>query len=313
LQELEGQLGTVLDSARAPSTTSLYKSAWIKWQNWTIKHNVCSLPAEPRKVALYLLHVNNVTSSFSSVKLAYSAISWKHSISGLASPTSNSIVVEVIAGLKRQLARPVRKKEPFSISDMNSLYKQLIPGCLTDLRNTCMLLIAFYGFLRCEELVHITCSNVRILAEHVELHIANSKCDQLRLGETVVISKFDSSCPVELLSKYFDRIEAQDTPNLYLFRRVIFRKGHKFIDPSNKAISYSNVRDIVKAKAGQLGLDPLLYSTHSLRAGGSTAAANAGISDRLFQRHGRWSSAASKDGYIKDSLESRLSVSKALH
>ena len=52
--------------------------------------------------------------------------------------------------------------------------------------------------------------------------------------------------------------------------------------------------------------------THSLRSGGATAATNAGIPDRLFMRHGRWSSDSAKDGYVKDSLSSRLSVSKAL-
>ena len=31
-------------------------------------------------------------------------------------------------------------------------------------------------------------------------------------------------------------------------------------------------------------------SVHSLRAGGATSAANAGIADRLFKRHGRWAS-----------------------
>ena len=52
--------------------------------------------------------------------------------------------------------------------------------------------------------------------------------------------------------------------------------------------------------------------THSLRSGGATAAANAGVPDRLFKRHGRWASESAKDGYVQDSLSSRLSVSKAL-
>ena len=51
---------------------------------------------------------------------------------------------------------------------------------------------------------------------------------------------------------------------------------------------------------------------HSLRAGGATAAANNGIPDRLFKRHGRWSSETAKDGYVKDNLDSLLSVSKNL-
>ena len=54
--------------------------------------------------------------------------------------------------------------------------------------------------------------------------------------------------------------------------------------------------------------DITTIGTHSLRSG----AANAGIPDRLFKRHGRWSSESAKDGYVKDSLSSRLSVTQAL-
>ena len=51
---------------------------------------------------------------------------------------------------------------------------------------------------------------------------------------------------------------------------------------------------------------------HSLRAGGASAAANAGVNDRCWKRHGRWTSETSKDGYAADSLERRLEVSKKL-
>ena len=46
--------------------------------------------------------------------------------------------------------------------------------------------------------------------------------------------------------------------------------------------------------------------------GGATAAANAGVPDWLFKRHGRWCLKNAKDGYIEESSESRLRVSKAL-
>ena len=47
---------------------------------------------------------------------------------------------------------------------------------------------------------------------------------------------------------------------------------------------------------------------HSLRIGGATKAANAGIKDRLFKRHGRWRSEQAKDGYVNDSISERLEV-----
>ncbi|XP_046567698.1 uncharacterized protein LOC124276085 [Haliotis rubra] len=50
----------------------------------------------------------------------------------------------------------------------------------------------------------------------------------------------------------------------------------------------------------------------SLRSGGATAAANNGIPDRMFKRHGRWRSEKAKDGYVKDKLENRIKVSLSL-
>ena len=53
---------------------------------------------------------------------------------------------------------------------------------------------------------------------------------------------------------------------------------------------------------------------HSMRSGGATAVANTSehVSDRCWKRHGRWKSDTSKDGYVVDSLEKRLNVSKHL-
>ena len=49
-----------------------------------------------------------------------------------------------------------------------------------------------------------------------------------------------------------------------------------------------------------------------MRSGGASKAANEGVSDRLFQRHGKWKSAGAKNGYVKDNVERLLSVSRKL-
>ena len=61
-----------------------------------------------------------------------------------------------------------------------------------------------------------------------------------------------------------------------------------------------------------IGLDRKDFGVHSLRSGGATAAANRGVPDSLFKRHGRWKSENAKDGYVKDTLADRLSVSRKL-
>ena len=47
---------------------------------------------------------------------------------------------------------------------------------------------------------------------------------------------------------------------------------------------------------------------NSFSTGGASAAANAGVSDRLFKRNGRWKTDRAKDGYV-NKVESILSVS----
>ena len=77
-------------------------------------------------------------------------------------------------------------------------------------------------------------------------------------------------------------------------------------------MSYSRVRELVLQALSPIVGDVSQFCVHSLRAGGASAAANAGISDRLFKRHGRWKTETAKDGYVEDDFPNLLSVSKSL-
>ena len=61
-----------------------------------------------------------------------------------------------------------------------------------------------------------------------------------------------------------------------------------------------------------LGYSSEEFGLHSLYAGRASAAANAGVPDRLLKKHGRWKSKNAKDGYIENSLDSQLSVSRQI-
>ena len=72
------------------------------------------------------------------------------------------------------------------------------------------------------------------------------------------------------------------------------------------------MREIFLGKVSELRLDVSKFGLHSLWAGGATVAANVGVADRLFKCHGRWRSKTAKDGYVEDSCEAHMSVSKSL-
>ena len=101
------------------------------------------------------------------------------------------------------------------------------------------------------------------------------------------------------------------TVDTYLFRGITKTKNGESLRASG-SLTYSRLRELLRTKLAQLGYDPDKFGIHSLRAGGATRAANAGIPDRLFKRHGRCKSETAKDGYIEDSMENRLQVSNQL-
>ena len=74
------------------------------------------------------------------------------------------------------------------------------------------------------------------------------------------------------------------------------------------------MHELFMVKLRELGYDAKQFGLHSLRlrAGGATAAANAGVQDRLFKRHGHSRSETAKDGYIKDNSKAFISVSRSL-
>jgi len=69
--------------------------------------------------------------------------------------------------------------------------------------------------------------------------------------------------------------------------------GDPFVSYRRKwVLSYSTFQKAIKLVARNLGLDERRYSTHSLRIGGATLLAAAGLPDYMIQLIGRWKSLA---------------------
>jgi len=116
-----------------------------------------------------------------------------------------------------------------------------------------------------------------------------------------------------MLNRYVGAANLDLSSSLPFFRALHFHKATSSYSLRSTGMSYTRTREIVLQALAELGYPKHLFGLHSLRAGGASAAANAGVSDRLFKRHGRWKTDRAKDGYIKDNLESLLSVSRSLH
>ncbi|XP_060597906.1 uncharacterized protein LOC132751710 [Ruditapes philippinarum] len=103
----------------------------------------------------------------------------------------------------------------------------------------------------------------------------------------------------EILFKLVNVFGDTDSSNCYKLR-------------GTSPLSYTRARELILDMFEHIGLDKSKFGLHSLRSGGASAAANAGVSDRLFKRHRRWKSEKAKDSYVKDDIDKRLLVSKCL-
>ena len=313
LQRLARELPAVVLSSRADSTTKKYLGAYRRWKAWAdSRQGVPSFPVRDIHLALYMQHLSESSHSKAAVEEVVHALSWLHKVAGMQAPSDSPLVQSVMEGFRRLLAKPKCPKEPVSVEMLQAMVEAAGPSpSLTEVRLLAICLVAFTGFLRCDELTRLRCKDVTFNDHGMVINVVSSKTDQFREGASLVIARTGTpTCPVSMMQKYFKMAGLCHTADK-LFRGIVStRKGECL--RRGGGLSYTRMRELLLAKIEQLGMDPKQFGMHSLRAGGATAAANAGVPDRLFKRHGRWRSETAKDGYVKDSVERRLTVSKGL-
>ena len=244
----------------------------------------------------------------STISCAFYAFKWLHDLAGVCSPTSHPTVVAVKEGAIRLSSSPVKDRK----EHMRQLIERTDLNDLLQLRNL-LFVLAFSGFFRFSELSLIRAKHIKFSNGFISVFIEKIKADQLREGQSVVIAESGSSlCPVSLLKLYMNSSHLSLDSDEYIFRPIPASNSCKRLVSVNKPINCSTYRQSFKKSFRDIVPDITSFSTHSTRSGGATSAANSGIPERNFRRHGRWASVSAKNTYIKDSLAARLDVSKSL-
>lgn len=285
-------------------------------------YDVCPMPAESLTFSLYMLSKIQQGQSYAVCKSTFYGVKHMHKLYLQPDPTGSVLAINLLEAAKRLDTRTKNRKDPITIDILEKLYQDLVVSrnTLTSLRLMCLCILGFSGFLRFDEVSHLRRGDFKFHPTYMTIFIEKSKTDTYRDGKSVYISKGDTFlCPVKITKRYLTRaelqIEEEEHPELdekFLFRGISKTKRSEKLRKANKPISYTRVREILLKELQTVGLDPLRFGTHSLRAGGATEAANAGVPDRLFKRHGRWVSESAKDGYIQDNCERLLVVTKSM-
>ena len=225
-------------------------------------------------------------------------------------------MINILEAADRLLSVPVKKKEPVTPEIMLSLFQRFggSDAMLSDLRLLTLCTLGYTGFLRFSEFAMLRTCDVVFDTSYMRMFIEHSKTDIYRDGAWVLVAKTATpTCSVALCKRYLTSAHIRPCSPEYIFRSLFFLPSENMYKlRGSSPLSYTRAGEMVLSVFESIGLNKEHFGLHSLHAGGASAAANANINDRLFKRHGCWKSDKAKDGYVKDNVESLLSVSKSL-
>ena len=109
-----------LKSSKANNTLRAYKSDFKDFAAFCAKHDLNSLPSEPKIVSLYLTHLSK-NSKISTLRRRLVSISVIHKLKGHYLDTKHPIIVENLLGIKRVKGCIQKEKKPILISHLKSI------------------------------------------------------------------------------------------------------------------------------------------------------------------------------------------------
>jgi len=226
-----------------------------------------TIPATEQMIAEYVAeHATSLSNA--TLKRRVVAINRAHVNQGLPSPTGTELVKATLQGIRRKLGK---RQHQVAALQKNELI-QLVKGMkgLRGIRDIAMLLIGFAAALRRSELVALNVEDVDFVTDGALIQIRRSKTDQEGKGRTIAVPFVHGPyCPARSLQAWLKVSGIKAGP--------IFRRIGRFGDIQQDRLTDQSVALIIKKRAEAAGLNPGLYSGHSLRAGFATTAAEAGV------------------------------------
>ena len=184
-----------LDDAKAPNTRRAYTSHWRQFTIWAETQQGQALPATPALVAGYLADLAATGAKVSTMAAHLAAIRHAHLLAGQETPTTNPLVTQTLAGIRRQLGSRPRQVEPVSV-DLLQRMSEVQPDTLRGVRNRALLLLGFAGALRRSELSSLTVDDLERTDDGFVLTLKRSKTDQTGEGRIIGIPVWHPSFPL---------------------------------------------------------------------------------------------------------------------
>lgn len=278
LREREAQIRTAKHSA---NTRDAYARGWRVFSEWCAAAHESALPAAPETLRHFATWCITEGYRLGTVTLRLSAIAWRHTDAGFASPVDAS-VREYLRQARRDLRERPAGKAALSYPLLQKIVSA-IPDTPIGVRNRAMILLGFASGWRRSEILPLHSDDLAFVREGLELWQRASKTDQEGEGRAVGIQPGAraSTCPVKAVRDWM-ALRGDWRGPVFVRFTAQHRMTREGLDPASEVLHHE-----LKKLLDRAGVDARAYGAHSLRAGMITEAAKNGASEAaIMQRTG---------------------------
>jgi site-specific recombinase XerD len=279
LHPLHESAEKLLLASKSAATARAYRSDWNDFEAWAEANGRAALQASPETVILYLTSLNARGMRISTIRRRVATISQAHQHAGLDTPTTDRRVRALLQGIARTGTTTVTKKKAIGVADIRALVAACDIKSLKGKRDRALVLIGFASAMRRSELVSLNVDDIEFQHDDgVVIHLRRSKTDQEGRGRIIgiPIGRHPETCPVTALKSW---LQASTTNEGRVWRPINRHGGLR-----EGRLTAHAVATVIKGLAEKAGLDPRLYSGHSLRSGFATSASRAGAPESVIAR-----------------------------
>ena len=292
LEEAGARAADYILKAKAANTVRGYRADWADFAGWCEAYRRPALPASPDTLAYYLADRSRDLKT-STLQRRLAAIAEANRVAGHEPPTRAAAVRFVWAGVRREKGVAQSHMKPALTRHIRDMVGHL-PDTLLGARDRALLLLGFAGAMRRGELVGLDVADIALADEGLVVVVRKTKTDQFGVGRKVGIpfGAHPETCPVKGVQRWLDLSGVDEGP--------LFRSVSKHGRVSEHRLSDRAVAEVVKRSLVRAGRTARRYAGHSLRAGLSTQAAMAGVSERAIQDQSGHRSLAVLRRYVRD-------------
>ena len=314
--ELDRDVTLLRSQTFAESTSRTYRSQLLIYLQFCSAMDIEPVPISLANLGRYIAFLASRL-CFSSVRQYLNAVRLIHLEAGLPNPLMNNwYFTSIMKGLKRHKGDSTKQKLPISVNILWGILSVLDFNQPFDISFWAACLVGFFTFFRKSNLLipapgkfdldkHLCRSDVVLHSSGAVIGVRWSKTIQFKQRVLhVPLPRIENSpfCPTAALLLALSQLPYSDSPTPL------------FCYPSPhgpRPLTHGTFVTYLRQCLSKLGLNPALYSGHSLRRGGASFAMQCGVPSEWIKLQGDWASDVYQR-YLSPAFSLRLKLADTL-